>query len=86
MMIEAVPFFHILVNIIQTEVGDNVSLKCDAVGPHTNSLGRGDHFNDNDGVCILVDSDRTGVFRSRCFQARRHGRLFPATHSRRVSR
>jgi hypothetical protein len=27
MMIEAVPFFHILVNIIQSEVGDDVSLK-----------------------------------------------------------
>lgn len=26
MMIEAVPFFHILVNIIQSEVGDDVSL------------------------------------------------------------
>jgi hypothetical protein len=25
MMIEAVPFFHILVNIIATEVGDDVS-------------------------------------------------------------
>jgi len=25
MMIEAVPFFHILVNIIQAEVGDDVS-------------------------------------------------------------
>ena len=27
MMIEAVPFFHILVNIIQSEIGDDVSLK-----------------------------------------------------------
>jgi hypothetical protein len=27
MMIEAVPFFHILVNIIQAEIGDDVSLK-----------------------------------------------------------
>lgn len=26
MMIEAVPFFHILVNIIQSELGDDVSL------------------------------------------------------------
>jgi SulP family sulfate permease len=26
MMIEAVPFFHILVNIIEAEVGDDVSL------------------------------------------------------------
>jgi SulP family sulfate permease len=26
MMIEAVPFFHILINIIQAEVGDDVSL------------------------------------------------------------
>jgi hypothetical protein len=25
MMIEAVPFFHILVNIIQAEIGDDVS-------------------------------------------------------------
>jgi len=25
MMIEAVPFFHILINIIQAEVGDDVS-------------------------------------------------------------
>jgi hypothetical protein len=28
MMIEAVPFFHILVNIIQSEVGDDVSVSC----------------------------------------------------------
>jgi len=28
MMIEAVPFFHILVNIIQSEVGDDVSVEC----------------------------------------------------------
>jgi hypothetical protein len=26
MMIEAVPFFHILINIIQAEVGDDVRL------------------------------------------------------------
>lgn len=26
MMIEAVPFFHILVNIIEAEVGDDVSV------------------------------------------------------------
>ena len=32
MMIEAVPFFHILVNIIQTEVGDNVSLTAMRLG------------------------------------------------------
>jgi len=28
MMIEAVPFFHILVNIIQAEIGDDVSFVC----------------------------------------------------------
>ena len=27
MMIEAVPFFHILINIIQGEVGDDVSVR-----------------------------------------------------------
>ena len=32
MMIEAVPFFHILVNIIQSELGDDVSLP-DPSGP-----------------------------------------------------
>lgn len=34
MMIEAVPFFHILINIIQAEVGDDVSGRLTLIGIH----------------------------------------------------
>ena len=57
MMIEAVPFFHILVNIIQQEVGDDVSASILSLESHLTLTGTewGNHRNNHGGICLQLD-------------------------------
>ena len=87
MMIEAVPFFHILVTIIQNEVGDDVSLPSffDDIASKRRSANklaekRSDR-DDNGSLCIQFATHRSGVLPTRCIPTGYACGVFPAAHS-----